>query len=410
MITTIQKNLQNPRKTRPLWILPIIILSQFTGGSLWFSGNAILTDLVMLYHIDGQIVGYATSAVQLGFILGTLFFAWFTISDRYSPRIVFFTCTLLGAFCNSLLILLPVQLLSLCTLRFLTGFFLAGIYPVGMKIASGWYKSGLGRALGYLVGALVLGTGSPHLIKAIGFQLPWQYVLGTTSLFAVSGGLAILLFVPDGPYLNPGNILRGKALGQIWHQKDVRAAAFGYFGHMWELYTLWAFLPSFLLAYVKIQHLSQDHNPLDIPLWSFLIIGSGSLGCVLGGLISTRVSSARIAFMQLVISGCCCLLSPLFFSLSPSLFLTMMFIWGITAAGDSPQYSTVIAHTAPKELIGSTLTLVNCVGFFITVVSIQLVSGIAPYINMKYIFLILAAGPLSGLYSMRHLVTCRYHP
>lgn len=390
----------NIDKTRPFWILPVIILSQFASGSLWFSGNAILNDLVTEWQIHGQIVGYATSSVQLGFILGTLFFAWFTISDRYSPRKVFFTCALLGALSNSLLIVLAGKMVTLLTLRFCTGFFLAGIYPVGMKIASGWYKAGLGKALGFLIGALVLGTAFPHLIKGMGYQLPWQSVLIATSILALSGGLAMLLLVPDGPYLNKGSTLKGKALLPLWHQQDLRGAACGYFGHMWELYTLWAFLPLFLSGYLHSNILPVK----DIPLWSFLIIASGGLGCALGGIISARMGSARIAFSQLAISGCCCLLSPLFFSLPPTLFLAMMLLWGITVAGDSPQYSTVIAQTAPKELVGSALTLVNSIGFFITIVSIQLVDALVQYIDLEYLLLILLPGPLFGLYSMRYLI------
>ncbi|MFW2366194.1 MAG: MFS transporter [Desulforhopalus sp.] len=385
---------------RPPWILPIVILSQFAGGSLWFSGNAILDDLVREWNVSGQFVGYATSAVQLGFITGTLLFAWFTVSDRYSPRKVFFLSALLGATANSLIIILPKEMIILILLRYCTGVFLAGIYPVGMKIAAGWYKGGLGRALGYLVGALVFGTAFPHVLKAAGYQLDWQIVLLSTSVISLSGGVAMLAFVPDGPYIKKGSLLNGKALSMIFNKKDCKAAVLGYFGHCWEVYTLWAFLPLFLSTYV----LRNLDSSIHIPLWAFLIIASGAAGCAIGGIVSKKLGSARVAFFLLAVSGCCCLLSPFFFSLPPVFFLAIMIVWGVSVAGDSPQYSTVIAQTVPGDLVGSALTLVNCIGFFITIVSLQLVDFLSTLIEVEILLLILLPGPLFGLYSMRQLV------
>lgn len=405
------KSIGTKIRQRSPWILPIIIVSQFAGGSLWFSGNAILSDLAVEWQVRGQMVGYATSAVQLGFILGTLLFAWFTISDRFSPRKVFCTCTFLGAFSNSLLVLLPEKVYLLLVLRFATGVFLAGIYPVGMKIASGWYREGLGRALGFLVGALVIGTAFPHLIKGIGYRVEWQIVLLATSSLALSGGLAMLWFVPDGPYLGMSTGFNGRALLPVWQGKELRAAAFGYFGHMWELYTLWAFLPLFLSIYFSHSlffHGSNMPGESNVSIWSFLIIAAGGVGCALGGIVSLKSRSSRVAFFQLAVSGCCCLFSPLFFSLPPVVFFGIMLLWGITVAGDSPQYSTVIAYTAPKELVGSILTLVNCIGFFITIVSIQVVDFATRYIGIEYLLIMLLPGPIFGLYSMRHIIVGRY--
>jgi MFS family permease len=253
--------------------LPIIILSQFAGGSLWFSGNAIISDLIQEWNIHGQFVGYATSAVQLGFILGTLLFAWFTVTDRYSPRKVFFFCALLGSLANSFILVLPGEIFTLFLFRFITGFFLAGIYPVGMKIAAGWYSEGLGKTLGYLVGALVLGTAFPHVLKAVEYQFEWRAVLITTSVVSVTGGVAVLAFVPDGPYLKKGTAFQGKALFTLFKLKDLKAAAFGYFGHMWELYTLWVFLPLFLSAY----EMRNIDSSINVPLWVFIIIASGGV-------------------------------------------------------------------------------------------------------------------------------------
>jgi len=385
---------------RPAWILPIIIFSQFTGTSLWFAGNAILDDIQRQWSLGESALGYVTSVVQLGFIAGTLCFAVLAVSDRFSPRKVFFFCSLLGAFTNLLIYLIADGFTSLMVLRGTTGFFLAGIYPVGMKIASGWYRQGLGKALGFLVGALVLGTAFPHVLKGSGQSVPWETVIVVISLISAGGGALMLVLVPDGPYLFRGTTFNGRALTLIFERRDLRAAAFGYFGHMWELYTLWAFVPMFLINYVT------DHPEvkLNISLWSFCIIAAGSLGCIGGGMVARKFGSAPVAFVQLGCSGICCLFSALIFQAPPELFLAYLIFWGIVVVGDSPQFSTLVAHTAPKELVGSALTIVNCIGFFITIISIQLMTSLIPVIPSDYLFLFLAIGPIIGLGSLRPLV------
>ena len=385
---------------RPLWILPTIILSQFTGTSLWFAGNAILGDLQQQWSLGSHVLGYMTSAVQLGFIAGTFCFAFLALSDRFSPRIVFFICSLLGAFSNFLIYLLAEGIISLLVLRFITGFFLAGIYPVGMKIAAGWYRQGLGKALGFLVGALVVGTAFPHLLKGSGQSVSWETVIISISLISLSGGVLMLALVPDGPYLFKGTKFDLNALAVIFRSKDLRSAAFGYFGHMWELYTLWAFVPVILMAY-------GGNNPglnINISFWAFWIIAGGSLGCILGGVVSKRVGSAPVAFIQLASSGMCCLLSPWVFQSYLGFFLGFLVFWGIVVAGDSPQFSSLVALTAPKELVGSGLTIVNCIGFSITIFSIQLANYLVDTVDHEYLFLFLAPGPMLGLISLRHLL------
>ena len=237
-------------KKRPPWILPTIIFSQFAGTSLWFAGNAVLGDLQRQWSMGAESLGYMISAVQLGFIAGTLCFAFFVIADRFSPRIVFFICSLFGAFSNLLISLVADGPAMLLVLRFLTGFFLAGIYPVGMKIAAGWYQRGLGKALGFLVGALVLGTAFPHLLKGIGQTLPWETVILSVSGIALLGGIAMMILVPDGPFAVKGTKFDSRALMIIFQSRDVRSASFGYFGHMWELYAFLAFIPVILANYV----------------------------------------------------------------------------------------------------------------------------------------------------------------
>ncbi len=382
----------------PEYILPVIVLAQFCGTALWFAGNAVLPELTATFHLGDQALANLTSAVQLGFIAGTLIFAFLNLADRFSPSKVFFTSAMLGAFFNILLILAPFGVASLWIYRFLTGFFLAGIYPVGMKIASDWYQGKLGKALGYLVGALVLGTAFPHLVRSYGTVWSWQTILWIISLIAVAGGWLLFLFVPDGPHRMRGLPLKLNAFAEIFRVRNFRPAAFGYFGHMWELYTFWAFIP-FILTYYFQNHGSS----VSIPFWSFVLIASGSLGCVGGGYLASRIGSAQVAVLQLTVSGFCCLISPLAFSFSPAFFLIFLLIWGITVAGDSPQFSTLVAQTAPRQYIGTALTLTNCIGFSITIISIQTIGYLSAMIDVHHILIFLAFGPAFGLLALRRI-------
>ena len=379
-------------KNRSTLILPVIIASQFTGTSLWFAGNAVLGDLKRQWELGDAALSYMTSSVQLGFIIGTLLFAFFTLSDRFSPRVVFFLCSLLGALSNLGIYLVADGLISLLVLRFSTGFFLAGIYPVGMKIAAGWYRKGLGQALGYLVGALVVGTAFPHLLKSTGQSYPWERVILSISAISALGGILMLALVPDGPYAVKGTKFNSKAFATIFRSRDLRSASFGYFGHMWELYTLWAFFPVLIKVYS-----AATRQPLNVPFWSFWVIAVGCLGCIGGGILSFKLGSSSIAFFQLLASGICCLLSPFLFHAPLAIFLGFLILWGIVVVGDSPQFSALTAQTAPRELVGSALTIVTSIGFFITIISIQFANYLTGLIAPQYIFLFLVVGPIFGL-------------
>ena len=289
---------------------------------MWFAGNAVLPDLQRLWGLSSDALAYMTSSVQLGFIAGTLVFAVLAISDIFSARKIFLICSLLGAFCNAGVYLFADGLASLVVFRFLTGFFLAGIYPVGMKIAAGWYQRGLGKAMGFLVGALVLGTAFPHLLKALGHSLPWSSVLLSVSAIAAFGGLVMFILVPDGPYLSKGAKFDPGVLRVIFQSKKFRSSACGYFGHMWELYAFWAFVPVILATYIGAGTIVR----FDISLWAFFIIGAGAVGCVVGGLLAEKFGSARVASAQLAISGICCIVSPFLFAASPPAFLLFLLI------------------------------------------------------------------------------------
>jgi predicted MFS family arabinose efflux permease len=384
----------------PKRILPVIILSQFAGTSLWFAGNAIINDLQSAMNVDINDVGIVTSAIQLGFISGTLIFAYFALSDRYSPRKIYLVCSILGAVSNLLILFIAYDLFSLLVLRFITGFLLTGIYPIGMKIASGWYNKDLGNAIGLLVGALVLGTALPHLIKGIGDSLPWEQVIYMVSAISVIGGVSMYIFVPDGPNITAGTKFNPKAIISLFKIRNFRSAAFGYFGHMWELYTLWAFVPIILIYYNN-----ENAAELNIFICTFAVIAAGSIGCIVGGWISNKVGSAQVAFTQLLLSGICCLVCPIFFGASSFILISFLIFWGIVVAGDSPQYSAIIALSAPKELVGSALTIVNSIGFAITILSLWVIFQISEFVVVPYYLIFLAPGPLFGLVSMRSLIT-----
>ena len=380
-------------------VLLIIVTAQFFCTSLWFAGNAILPDLQSIFSLPVRALGDLTSAVQFGFITGTLLFATLTIADRYSPSRVFFVCSVLGSLVN-LLIIYADGLVSLIVLRALTGFCLAGIYPVGMKISSDYFEQGLGRALGFLVGALVLGTALPHFISVFTYSLDWHYVIYATSTLAAVGGFLIFILIPDGPFRKKGSRIDLRISFRLFKESNFRKAAFGYFGHMWELYTLWAFIPLIVSHYNSL-HPTQY---LDVSLWSAVVIGSGGIACILGGFVAEKIGSNKTAFIALSVSGLCCLCSIFLFASGELMFLAFLLIWGMAVVADSPQFSTLVARYAPKESTGSALTIVNSIGFAITIISLQTMSLVLNYINFELAFVGLAIGPLFGLLSMRKSV------
>ncbi|PJZ84604.1 MFS transporter [Leptospira harrisiae] len=378
-------------------ILPIIIVSQFLCTSLWFAGNSIIADMANDLHLEQNFLANLTSAIQFGFIIGTLVFALLNISDRLSPSFVFFICSVLAGLFNLGITIEKINPIEILSFRLLTGFFLAGIYPVGMKIASDYFQVGLGKSLGFLVGALVFGTAFPHLLKIFTIGLPWKYVLYVTTILSLCGGLSIFFFVPDGPYRKFNQKLKFAAFTNAFRNKNFRAASFGYFGHMWELYTLWASIPVILISYNR----NYPNVNLNVSLFSFLIIGSGAIACVFSGLFSKRFGARRIATTSLFLSCLCCLTSPFFLtSESVVLFIMFLFFWGLVVIADSPMFSTLVAGNAPEDSKGSALTIVNCIGFSITIVSIQLTSIFADKVNFQYLYLLLAIGPIFGLFAL----------
>ncbi len=375
-------------------ILPIIVFAQFCCTSLWFAGNAIISDLIINFNLESSALAHLTSAVQFGFIIGTFLFAILTISDRFSSSKVFFTCAVIAAIFNVLMILDSNSLYSLFSIRFGTGFFLAGIYPVGMKIASDYFEKGLGKSLGFLVGALVLGTAFPHVLKVFQDEMSWKVMVYITSSLSLLGGIMVLLFISEGPYKTKLQKFDIRLFYNVFKIKKFRTAAFGYFGHMWELYAFWAFLPIVLKGYLDI----HKGIAFDVSLLSFMIIASGALSCVFSGYLSQKYTPKRVATLALTLSCICCLVSPIVFMIgSEILFLCFMVFWGMVVIADSPLFSTLVAQNVPTHAKGTALTIVNSIGFAITIISIQLLDKIQEIIEVKYLFLLLAIGPIFGL-------------
>ena len=378
-------------------ILPTIVIAQFCCTSLWFASNCVLNDLISTFDLSKSILGHLTSAVQFGFIIGTLTFAILTIADRYSPSLVFFVCAVLGALSNAGLLWEGHQAASILSMRFATGFFLAGIYPVGMKIAADYFDKGLGKSLGFLVGALVLGTGFPHIFKGIVQECHWELVIISTSIMAIVGGSLIYKFVPNGPYRKHGKAPDLSAFFKVFNNRKFRAPAFGYFGHMWELYAFWTFVPVLLTSYFEAHNLAV----LNISFISFLIIGVGSVACVIGGYLAQSFGAKKVAQTALLLSCICCLISPVVFSISNStLFIGYLLFWGMVVIADSPMFSTLVAKNAAPEIKGTALTIVNCIGFAITIISIQLLNTIREMTDSTAIFMLLAIGPILGLIAL----------
>lgn len=382
-------------KTAPRHVLPVLVLAQFAGTSLWFAVNAVMPDLQHELGWPASAVGRLTSALQLGFIVGTLVFALLAIADRFSPRRVFLLCSLAGALCTVGAWWMVRELSALWMWRAATGFFLAGIYPVGMKIASQWFPQGLGAALGWLIGALVLGTASAHGLRGLSGELPWPSVMLGVAALAAAGGVMLYVLLPEAP-AGPArtSVLEWRALAAMWTDWRVRASVLGYFGHMWELYTLWVMVPLILASRL---------NGMALSLAAFAVVGSGALGCVGGGWLARRWGSARVATGQLAISGLCCALAPWLIDASVGWFAVWLLIWGISVAGDSPQFSALTASNAPSQAVGSVLTLTNSIGFAISIVSIELFTTLAQHHDLGSLLPWLGLGPLLGVLAMRPL-------
>lgn len=381
----------------PKYVLPGLVAAQLLGTALWFSSSAALPSLIEAWSLDSNDIGLLVSAVQAGFIVGTFGFALTNLADRYSASRVFFLSTLLGAGANLLFAYRTDGFAEALVYRFITGIALAGIYPVGMKLVISWAPDIVGKSLGWLVGAVTLGSGLPFLSGFAGRELPWQQVLASASVLAIVSGLAVLA-IGSGPHLQPARNIELRMIYRVFATPAYRGAAFGYFGHMWELYAFWVLSPLMITAALVALG-------LDPGVWTnlgvFLIFLAGGVGCVVGGIASLRFGSRNVAALSMAVSGTICLLAPLLFRLSPWLYLLGLLIWGIFIVSDSPQFSALSARSCPPEYVATALTVQNGVGFAITIISIELTTRLwiswGPSVSW-----ILAIGPVLGLVMLLH--------
>jgi len=381
------------------WLGPVVViaLAQFLGTSLWFSANSAADDLMRAWHVDAVAIGWLTSAVQAGFILGTLVIALGGIADRFRASRIFVASAIAGAAFNAGFAWFSSGLFEAMVFRFFVGVALAGIYPLGMKLIVSWDPRRTGMALAQLVAMLTLGTALPHFLRELGAGLPWRYVILASSVLALAGALLIHA-LGDGPHLpirsgSPHRSGKRVTVLAAFRARRFRAAAFGYFGHMWELYAFWTLVP-LLVAHSA---LADAFPRLGVAGVSFIIIGTGAIGCVLGGMLTRRFGSARVALAALFASGCCGLMFALSWREMPvPLLAVLMLIWGATVVADSPQFSALSAQACPKELVGAALAIQNSLGFAITVASIALATALFERIGPDAAW-VLVPGPVAGL-------------
>lgn len=387
-----------PPHPRRWHALTLLSAAELLGMALWFSGSAVVPALSLEWQLSPSQVSWLAIAVQLGFVAGTLISATLNLPDIISTRHLFAVSSFLGAAVNGIFALYVHDAGSAIALRFVIGVCLAGVYPPGMKIMATWFRERRGMALGVLVGALTMGKATPYLVNALG-STNWRANVLFVSLLAAIGGLIVLLFVEDGPYALPPAKFDVSQIVRVFRNRGVRLASFGYFGHMWELYGMWIWIPVMIRASLA----TQDGDPRLAELGSFIVIGAGAIGCVVAGLIADRVGRTLVTSWAMAISGTCCLVIGLLYGGSPVLLLLVAAVWGATVVADSAQFSSCVTELGDPQYIGTALTIQMCIGFLLTTISIELIPKVASDYGWRYAFMILAPGPLFGVIAMLRL-------
>ncbi len=388
-----------------LTAIALLSLCEVAVLVLWFSATAVVPSLLREYPLTDQQVSLFTSAVQAGFVAGTLISAVLGLADRLDPRRFFMLSALLAAGANSLMLWLEPGSAAVYVARFVIGMCMAGVYPVGMKMVSSWAEGDLGLLVAILVGALTLGSASPHLLNAFG-GLDWRFTIAVASLSAAAAGLAVNL-VRLGPRFAPVPPISPLLFARAFREPALRLANFGYLGHMWELYAMWAWIGIFLTASFEMNAAGFDPDLLS-RVASFAVIGlAGALGCLAGGWLSDRHGRTFLTIGAMAMSGSCALVVGFLFGAHPLLLTALCLLWGVTIIADSAQFSASITELSPPGLVGTMLTVQTCSGFLLTLITIHLMPLFVEAVGWQFAFAPLALGPLFGVWAMARL---RRHP
>ncbi|MFM8534426.1 MAG: nitrate/nitrite transporter [Acidimicrobiia bacterium] len=377
-------------------MLGVVSIAQFLGMTLWFSATAVTPLLIDHFTIAPGYAPWLTMAVQGGFVAGTLLSAVTNVADLLHARVLMFIGSLVGAGANAALLIAPNGATAIA-LRFVTGASLALVYPPAMKIAAGWFRDGRGFALGLLIGALTLGKAFPHLLSAL-FGADWRAPMLLASALAVAGGTLVALVVRDGPHVAPTSPFDPHAIRRVFASRGARLATLGYLGHMWELYAMWTWIAVF--AWTSLNDRGVTDVAASGSLAAFLAIGSGAAGCVLAGFVADRVGKARVAMWAMIVSATCAALTVVVHGGPPVLLYALIMVWGFSVVADSAQFSALVSEHAPREHVGTALTIQVCLGFLLTMVTIEMLPWVAGYVSWRFASLLLVPGPLLGAWAM----------
>lgn len=379
--------------------LAVLASAMLFGMTTWFSATAVVPQLEAVWAITPGQAAWLTIAVQLGFVVGALGSAILNIADLVPPRRLMLYGATGAAATNALLLVAPDVTVAIA-LRGLTGLFLAGVYPPAMKAMATWFRFKRGTALGVMVGALTLGSATPHLVNGLG-GLQWQLVIVVTSLLTVAGGVLAEVVGTDGPFPFPKGRFDPRMAWRVFTDRGVLFASLGYFGHMWELYAMWAWFSVFLGETLSLQGVSEAGR------WSaigtFAVIGIGAVGCWLGGVLGDRLGRARATILAMAISGACAVGIGLLQTAPIPVILAVGLLWGFWVVADSAQFSTAVTELGRQDYVGTALTLQLAIGFILTIPTIWIIPLIAESIGWRFAFAVLALGPVAGIASMRQL-------